>query len=117
MLGPLERHIQQRGSTYTVRNASGGTGGRDTPDYADDGELVGVLEQRRTPRRFTDSAGEDVESTLEIRAVPDETVTIDPVGTADGYPTILRHPNGIDYRVLDEHPEDSGVTVLSVVTD
>jgi len=117
MHGPALRLIQTHGREYTVRNATGGSGGRDTPDYADDGTLVGVLEQRRMPQTATDSAGEDVEADLEIRAVPDDGVTIQPAGTADGYPTELLHPDGPTYRVLDEFPEDSGVTVLTVVTD
>lgn len=117
MHGPIQRQIQQRGRTYTVRNATGGSGGRDTPDYSDDGSLQGVLERRGMPRTTTDSNGEDVEADLEVRAVVDSGTTIQPAGTANGYPTKLVHPDGPTYRVLDNQPEDSGVTVLTVVTD
>lgn len=118
MHGPAQRLIRKHGATYTVRNATGGAGGRDTPDYADDGtEIVGVLEQRGMARTVTDSNGEDVEADREIRAVIDASVTIQPAGTADGYPTVLVHPNGQAFRVLDRFPEDSGVDVLAVVTN
>lgn len=116
MQGPAARLIAILGVEYTIRNASGGAGGRDTPDYSDDGTVTGVLEQRGMARTSTDSAGEEVDSDLGIRAVLDGQ-TILPAGTADGYPTLLVHPNGITYRVVDHHPEDSDVDVLSVVRD
>jgi hypothetical protein len=50
MNGPAHRLIRSEGAEYTVRNAPGG-GGRDTPDYSDDGIVVGVLEQRGMPLR------------------------------------------------------------------
>lgn len=123
MNGPAERLIERMGKTYTIRNASGGAGGRDTPSYSDDGTLVGVLEQRGMPRTVTDSGGGDVEADLEIRAVIPSGTTIQPAGTADGYPTLLVHPSAPDpgtgptYRVVDHFPEDSGVDVLTVVTN
>jgi hypothetical protein len=117
MHGPAARLIQSVGREYTIRNASGGSGGRSTPEYSDDGSLAGVLENRSRPATTTDSAGEDVESDLEIRAVPGDDVTVRPAGTADEYPSKLVHPNGHTYRVLDEHKEDGGVTVYAVVTD
>jgi hypothetical protein len=116
MNGPAHRLIRSQGVKYTVRNAPGG-GGRDTPDYNDDGTVVGVLEQRGMPRTATDSSGADVEADLEIRAVPEDSVTIREAGSADGYPTKLVHPQGQTYRVLARFPEDSGVTVLTVVRD
>jgi hypothetical protein len=116
MKGPANRLIRSQGVEYTVRNADGG-GGRDTPDYSDDGTVVGVLEQRGMPRTATDSSGTDVESDLEIRVIPDDSVLIREAGSADGYPTKLVHPQGQIYRVLATTPEDSGVTVLMVVRD
>lgn len=116
MHGPIVRMIKKQGVEYTVRNADGG-GGRDTPDYSDAGTVVGVLEQRGMPRTVTDSSGTDVESDLEIRGIPDDSVTIREAGSADGYPTKLVHPQGQTYRVLATLPEDSGVTVLTVVRD
>ena len=115
MHGPAQRLIRSHGVEYQLRNASGG-GGRDTPDYSDDGTLVGVLEQRGMPRTATDSAGTEVESDLEIRAVVDGQ-TLREAGSADGYPTKLVHPDGQTYRLLATFPEDSGVTVLTVVRD
>lgn len=116
MHGPAQRLIKKRGREYTVRNASGGGGGRDVPDYSDDGTLVGVLEQRGRPTTVTDSSGEEVESDLEIRAV-DVTPAIREAGSAAGPPTKLAHPDGQTFEVLAKHPEDSGVTVLTVVRD
>jgi hypothetical protein len=115
MLGPIVRHIDRAGSDYTVRNASGG-GGRDAPSYSDTGTIRAVLEQRNSPARTTDSSGADVESDLEIRALT-EGVTIREAGDSGGYPTKLVHPNGRTYQVLASHPEDSGVTVMTVVRD
>lgn len=117
MHGPAKRLIQSRGVEYTIRNATGGSGGRDVLSYADDGTLVGVLEQRGRARTVTDSNGEDVEADLEIRAVLESGSTVQPAGTADGYPSLLVHPSGPVYRVVDHHPEDSGVDVLTVVTN
>ena len=118
MQGPVARLIQSQGHEYQLRNASGG-GGRDTPTYSDDGTLVGVLEVRSSggSRTVTDSDGTEVETNLEIRAVPDDAATLRPAGSADGYPTKLQHPNGTEYRLLDTHLEDGGVTVLTVVTN
>lgn len=118
MLGAERKLIAQQGETYTVRNASGGDGGRDLPSYSDDGTLVGVIRRSRgAPQPVPDSAGEDVTPDFEIRAVPDSSVTITPAGTADSYPTKLVGPGGRGYRVLDEVTEDGGVTVLPVVRD
>lgn len=116
MHGPIERHIRQQGVTYTIRNASGG-GGRDVPSYTDDGTLTGVLERRSQAQVTTDSAGEEVQTDLELRAIPDSSLSIQPAGSADGYPTILVHPDGYVYRVVDVFPEDSGVTVLTLIED
>lgn len=116
MQGSVQRLIQKMGVEYTLENATGG-GGRDTPDYSSDGTLVGVLERRGMPRTVRDSAGAEVEADLEIRAVPDDSTTIRGAGAADGYPSRLVHPDGPRYRVLDDFPEDSGVTVLAVVRD
>lgn len=115
MHGPVQRLVKSRGNEYTVRNASGG-GGRDSPNYSDDGTLTGVLERRsRTPQVAKLSSGEELESDLEIRAV-DVTPTI--VGRGEsGYPSKLVHPDGHTYEVVATYPEDSGVTVLSVVRD
>jgi len=115
MHGPTQRLIQKQGVKYQVRNAGGG-GGRDTPSYGDDGTLVGVLEQRGIPQTVTDSDGTEVESDLELRTLPDN-VTLREAGSADGYPTKLVHPSGQTYRLLATFPEDSGVTVLTVVRD
>jgi hypothetical protein len=68
------------------------------------------------PQTATDSDGTEVETDLELRAVPDG-VTFRPAGSDDGYPTKLQHPNGTTYRLLDTHEEDGGVTALTVVED
>jgi len=113
MHGPAQRLIHQRGSDYTIRNASGG-GGRDTPSYSDDGTLTAVLERRTRPSIVEISGGEEVESELELRAVYDSsTTTIVEAGQSD-YPSKLEHPDGQTYRVLATYPEDSGVTVITV---
>ena len=119
MLGPIARMIQSQGVEYTVRNATGVGGGRSTPDYAPDDTIVGVLERRTSAgaRTATDSDGTEVETDLEIRAVPDDDVDLIPAGSADGYPSLLDHPSGQTYRLLDTYPEDSGVTALTVVTE
>jgi len=116
MLGAIARLIQSQGKEYQLQNASGG-GGRDTPSYSDGGTIVGVLERRGRPQTATDSSGTEVETDLEIRAVPDDGTTLRPAGSADGYPTLLEHPTGAEYRLLDMHEEDGGVTVLTVVED
>lgn len=114
MLGPVKRMIASQGSEYTVRNASGG-GGRDTPDYSDDGTLTGILERRSRPSVETLSSGEEIASELEIRAVD---IGPDIVGAGDSdYPSKLVHPSGQTFEVVATYPEDSGVTVLTVVRD
>jgi len=116
MHGPIARLIQSQGREYQLQNASGG-GGRDTPSYSDGGTIVGVLERRGRPQTATDSSGTEVETDLEIRAVPDDGTQLRPAGSNDGYPTLLEHPTGAEYRLLDMHEEDGGVTVLTVVED
>ena len=116
MLGAIARLIQSQGKEYQLQNASGG-GGRDTPSYSDGGTIVGVLERRGRPQTATDSSGTEVETDLEIRAVPDDETMLRPAGSADGYPTLLEHPTGAEHRLLDVHEEDGGVTVLTVVED
>ena len=113
--GPSARAIRSLGQSYTVRNASGG-GGRDVPQYADDGTLIAVLERRGLPRTVTDSGGEEVETDLEVRAVPNA-ATLREAGSADGYPTKLVHPDGRAFRVLNIHEEDGGVAVLTVTRE
>ena len=116
MHGAIARLIQSQGKEYQLQNASGG-GGRDTPSYSDGGTIVGVLERRERPQTATDSSGTEVETDLEIRAVPDDGTQLRPAGSNDGYPTLLEHPTGAEYRLLDMHEEDGGVTVLTVVED
>jgi hypothetical protein len=117
MHGPAQRLIRQRGSEYTIRNASGGSGGRDTPSYSDDGTLTAVLERLRGTTTVTNSGGTEIETDLKLRAVTGSGTTIREAGDADGYPTKLDHPDGLTYRIMERHPEDSGVTVLLVVRD
>lgn len=114
MHGPLARMIQSQGREYQIENADGG-GGRSTPSYEPDGTLRGVLESRGQPQQTTDSDGEVIETDLEIRAVADDETTIRPMGSAGGYPTKLKHPNGTEYDVVDRHEEDAGVLVLAVL--
>lgn len=116
MYGPIARMIQSQGREYQLQNASGG-GGRNTPSYSGDGSVIGVLESRGMPQTATNSDGTEVETDLEIRAVPDDTTTLRPAGSADGYPTLLQHPTGAEYRLLDMHEDDAGVAVLTVVED
>jgi len=114
MKGAERQVIKQLGKSYTVRNASGG-GGRDVPNYSDDGSLTGVLEQRSRPMTQTLSSGETVETDLEVRSV-DPTPSIVGQGETD-YPTKLVHPNGRTFEVVDTFDEDGGVTVITVVSD
>lgn len=114
MQGPSQRLIQKFGKEYTIRNATGG-GDRDLPTYSDDGTLTGVLERRGRPRTVTDSAGTELEADLEIRAIVESSTTIESAAATDSYPTKLVHPNGTTYRVIQDHEEDGGVTVLPVV--
>lgn len=116
MPGPVQRLIQSKGTEYQVRNADG-SGGRSTPAYNSGNTLVAVLERRGMPQTATDSDGTEVETDLELRAVPGDGVTLRPAGSDDGYPTLLDHPSGKTYRLIDKHPEDSGVTALTVVED
>lgn len=117
MHGPQQRLIQSQGTEYTVRNASGG-GGRDTPTYSEDGTLVAVIEQRSLPRTVSDSDGADVEANLELRAVLDDSITLREAGAGDGYPTKLEsNTTSVVYQVVDQHVEDGGITVLTVVED
>jgi len=116
MKGAERRMIKSSGKEYTIRNASGTSGGRDIPNYTDDGTLWGVLGST-SPSATTDSAGTEIEADLEIRAVYDtSSTTIRGVGES-GQPSKLVHPNGTVYRVLDHHDEDGGVTVLSVARE
>lgn len=117
MHGPVQRLIQSQGSAYNVMNATGG-GGRDTPSYSFDVQLVGVLERRGRPRTVTDSSGTEIGADLEIRTVPVDGTTLREAGSADGYPTkLVGGRAGKTYRVLHKHVEDGGVTVLTVVED
>lgn len=115
MHGSQQRHIRQRGVEYEVYNASGG-GGRDTPDYnlsgTPDDTVVAVLERRGQAQTVTLSSGEEVDTRLQLRAVLDGQ-TIREAGQAN-YPSKLVHPDGLTYDVLVKHPEDSGVTVLTI---
>lgn len=117
MKGAAARVIQSQGSTYDVQNDTTDGGGRSTPSYNSNGTLVGVLESRGMPQTATDSDGTEVETDLEIRAVPDADVDLIPAGSAAGYPTLLEHPDGRTYRLLDRYTEDGGVTVLTVVSE
>lgn len=115
MHGAARRMILAQGTEYTVRNATRGSGGRDVPNYSDAGTLTGVLEQRGMPRTVKNSGGTEVETDLEIRSVPDSPNALHEAGEEGHYPTHLVHPDGMTYRVLAIPPEDSGVTVLTVV--
>jgi hypothetical protein len=109
------RLIRDRGTRYTVENADRDTtrGARDTPTYRDDGTIVGVL-QRGDPRPDVsiDSDGTALEGELQLRCI--DPAEVREAGSADGYPTRLRHPDGRTYRVEASYREDSGVTVLSL---
>lgn len=108
--------IAEVGWEYDVLTASD-AGGRDIPSYSSAGTLVGVLERRGRPRTITTSAGEEVDVDTEIRTTNENDISITPAGTADAHPAKLKHPNGTEYRVVDTHPEDGDVTVISVVRD
>jgi len=115
MIGPQARNIRQRGVEYTIRNATDSGGDRTTPSYSDDGTVVAVLERRGQAQTVTRSSGEQVDTRLEMRAVLDGQ-TIREAGQTN-YPSKLVHPDGQTYDVLIRHPEDSGVTVLTVHRD
>lgn len=116
MRGPARRMILAQGREYAVRNtATGSSGGRDTPSYSDAGAIRGVLEQRGMPRTVKASDGTGIQTDLEIRAVKSGDVILRGAGDPDGYPTHLLHPSGETYEVVAVFPEDSGVSVLSVV--
>lgn len=114
MRGPARRMIIAQGRQYTVRNSSGG-GGRDTPSYADDGTVHGILEQRGMPRTVKASDGTEIQTDLEIRVAESGDLTLRGAGDPNGYPSKLVHPSGEVYEVVAVFPEDSGVTVLTVV--
>jgi len=118
MKGAERRAIKGSGKTYAVRNASGGSGGRDTPDYSGDGTLTAVLEQRGRPQTATDSDGTEIETDLELRAVVPDGTTIREAGESGGWPTKLDHPDrNATYRVMATRLEDGGVTPITVVRD
>ena len=113
MKGPAYRLVQKFGKTYQIRNATGSSA-RESAGYTDDGTIKGVMEQRGTPTTVTDSSGQEVEASIEIRCIIDGQ-TIIPAGVADTYPSVVIHPDGTEYRVMDKLPEDGGVDVLTVV--
>jgi hypothetical protein len=113
MHGPQARNIRQRGTEYDVLNASDANADRTVPSYSKTATLIGVLDRRTQPEVVELSSGEEVETTLQLRAVPDSSVTLVESGN-DDYPTKLDHPDGLTYRLLVKYPEDSGVTVLSL---
>lgn len=116
MKGAEKKAIEAVGKQYAVRNSVGSErDGRSSPDYADVGQLTGVLERRSTPTTVTLSSGEDVEIDLEIRAVDPEPNIIGQGNS--NYPTKLTHPNGDAFEVVDTIPEDGGVTLITVVPD
>jgi hypothetical protein len=113
MHGPIQRLIESRGQTYTVRNADRSGGDRDTPTYRDDGTVTAVLERGQSrPDVHVDSDGSNVQTDTQLRFVGEAAIREE--GDADGYPTRLEHPDGQAYEVVASSPEDSGVTVLSV---
>ena len=103
------RHI---GKSYTVKNAKR-SGQRSTPNYSPAGEVIGILEERATPSTHRDSSGEEVDSSMEIRATGYDVEFYDS-GDSEYWPTRLEHPQGIEYEVVSMTPEDSGVIVLMV---
>ncbi|WP_331232693.1 hypothetical protein [Natronorarus salvus] len=116
MLAAQKRMIQRLGKPVTVRNATGG-GGRTLPEYEADGEIAMIKERRGMPRTLTDSDGSETEVSIELRCVPDGAdPELSPAGEGS-QPTLLDHPEGTTYRLLDTHVEDGGVVVLSVVED
>lgn len=115
-LGPIGQLIAEEGKEYDVLTASDAEG-RDIPSYSSAGTLMGVLERRGRPRTVTTSAGEEVDVDTEIRTTNENDISIMPTGTRDSHPAKLKHPNGTEYRVVDTHPEDGAVTVISVVRD
>jgi hypothetical protein len=110
----VRRLIKKRGARYTVRNADRDTtsGARATPSYRDDGTVTGVLERGPRPDVVVDTDGTGVEADLQLRCIDPHGIR--EAGSADGYPTRLRHPDGQTYRVEASYQEDSGVTVLSL---
>lgn len=117
MTGPERRLIKQMGKDYTVKNASGGSGGRELPSYSGSNTVTAVLERRGMPKAETQSDGTEVETDLELRAIVPSGMTITPAGESSNAPTKLEHPNGTMYRVLATHEADSGVDVLTVMED
>lgn len=111
MTGAERRAISASGRDYDVLNPAGNNRGRELPDYEQTGTLTAVVARRTRPQQERQSDGTDAEIDLELRAVVGD-ATVD-----SGNPTKLRHPNGTVYRVLHEHEEDGGLTVISVVED
>lgn len=111
MTGAERRAIKASGREYDVLNPAGDSGGRDLATYEQTGTLTAVVARRSRPQQERQSDGTDAEVDLELRAV------VGGVAVDSGNPTKLRHPNGTVYRVLHEHEEDGGLTVISVMED
>lgn len=117
MEGATYRTILKMGKTYTIQNPTGGSGGTDTPDYEEDGAITGVIERRSIPQFFTDSAGIERETDVQIRSViRDDSLTFYEMGEENQYPSRIIHPDGRQFLLVDKFPEDKGVSVLTVVS-
>lgn len=116
MKGAIGRMIQSLGKEYTVLNADGDTGDRQTPNYTEDGTIFGVLESRSRPATEATSSGEEVSADMQIRTLNADDITLVEQGEFD-YPTKFEHPDGYTYELIADQPEDSDVTVLIVVRD
>lgn len=116
MKGALIRMIRQRGNEYEVLNAPD-TGDRSTPNYSIESETIrGIMDRRSMPTSATLSSGETIEINLEIRALIPDTIPIHGAESTE-HPTKLRHPDGSEFQVITSYPEDSGVDVLTVVSE
>lgn len=115
MKGSIDRLIRKTGVTITVRNSGRSGDARETPNYSDDGEMEAILERRSRPQEVQTSAGETVYSELQLRALPESTITLAEPGDSDYWPTRFSHPNGRTYELVAEYTEANGVSVLNVV--
>lgn len=105
--------IERLGRPYEVRNADDSGADRTVETYQQTGTLTAVLETV-SGTQVIDSSGTEVEANSQLRAVPDGQ-TLREAGADAGSATRLVHPDGRAFEIVNEHVDDSGVTVLTVV--
>jgi hypothetical protein len=118
MTGAQRRLIKSMGTEYDVKNASQGSNTRDLNSYETVGTLMAVIREETRPTRASDSAGEDIEATEELRAIVPDTISLYEPGHSSQLPTRFDHPanSRLTYELVGRRYEDApGVDVLPVV--